>query len=303
MAAITRQNFPQALLPFVGDWIGQDYDSQDTVYNKVFNIFNMDHAFQQDVQNYGAGLMQEVGEQSPFQFDTMAQTWIYTYRALKYLTGFLISYEEMKDSKYMDITKLRSKETRKAVDATRETLASYVINNAFNSNVVYGDGVALISNAHPIGIGANQSNRPTNYVDLSESALEQAEIDIQDIRDERGIRMQNKIKGLLVPKELKFEAHRILSSDLRVATADNDANALKDLGIYGKTVVWNYLTDPDAWFVLLERDKGLRYGIREKLVTDSDNDFLTKAARFSAMIREVAGASDALRAIYGSQGA
>lgn len=303
MAAITRQNFPQALLPFVGDWIGQDYEGKDTIYNKVFNIFNMDHAFHQDVQNYGAGLMQQVGEQSPFDFDTMAQTWTYTYTALKYMTGFLISYEEMKDSKYMDITKLRSKETRLVVDATRETLASRILNLAFDSGTTYGDGKSLIASDHPIGIGPSQSNRPVTYVDLSEAALEQAEIDISDIRNERNIRINRKIKSLLVPKELKYEAHRILHSDQRVSTADNDTNALKDKKAFPEVVVWNYLSDSDAWFVLLECSKGLRYGIREKLVTDSDNDFLTKAARFSAMMRECAGASDTLRSIYGSQGA
>lgn len=302
MSAILRQNFPQSLLPFVGDWIGQDYKSKDTLYNKIFKVFNMDHAYHTDFMNYGAGVLRQVGENQPFDFDTMAQTWKYTYEALQYMTGFLISYRAMKDDKYLDLAKLRSKETRIAMDATREVLASYVINNAFNSSVTYGDGKTLISADHPIGIGPNQSNRPTNYVDFSEAAIEQANVDIAAIRNERGIRMQLKIKSLLIPQELEFEAHRVLKSDLRVDTPNNDTNAVKDLKIVPTIHVWNYLTDSDAWFLLLENEFGLRYGVREKPVFDSDNDFLTKAARFSVMMNECAGASDTLRSIYGSQG-
>lgn len=304
MAAIVRQNFPAALLPFVGEWIGQDYKSQDTVYNKIFKVFDMDHAFHQDIQNYGAGPLRETGEQDPVQYDTMAQTWNYFYRALKFTNGFMISYEEMKDTKYMDITELKSKELRKGVDVTREILASTVLNNAFSSGTTYGDGVALISSAHPIGIGANQSNRPTTYVDISEAALEQASIDTKDIRNERGLRMDLKIKGLLIPKELEFETHRILKSTKRYDTANNDANAMNDKSTYGKEpIVWNYLSDPDAWFVLYECDHGLKYGVREKLKISSDNDFATDAALFKAVMRECVGASDTLRSIYGSQGA
>ena len=136
-----------------GDWIGQDYEGKDVKYNKVFKVFQMDHAYHTDFQNYGAGLMQQVGENQPFQFDTMAQTWKYTYEALQYMTGFLISYRAMKDDKYLDLAKLRSKETRLVMDATREVLASNVINNAFSASYTYGDGVAIISNAHRREIG------------------------------------------------------------------------------------------------------------------------------------------------------
>ena len=303
MSAILRQNFPQSLLPFVGDWIGQDYEGKDLLYNKVFKVFQMDHAYHTDFMNYGAGLMQQVGENQPFNFDTMAQTWKYQYEALQYMTGFLISYRAMKDDKYLDLAELRSKETRLVMDATREVLASNILNNAFNSNVTYGDGQPLVSTAHPIGSGPAQSNRPTSYVDLSEAALEQAKVDIAAIKNERGIRIKRKIKSLLLPEELEFEAHRILKSPGQVYTADRNANALHDLKTIPEVLVWNYLTDPDAWYILLECPYGLRYGVREKPVFDSDNDFMTKSARFSVMMNECAGASDTLRSVYASQGA
>lgn len=303
MAAIVRANFPQALLPFVGDWAGQAFKEQEPVYAKVFETFNMDHAYQTDVMNYGASLMAQVGENQPFEFDTMAQTWQYTYTALKYVSGFLISEEEQEDSKHMDITKLRTKETTKAINATRETIASTILNNAFSSSYTYGDSVALISNAHVIGRGPNQSNRPSAYTDLSETALEQAIIDIKDIRDETGIRMQLKVKKLLVPKESVFEAHRILKSTLQYNTAENNANALADMNLIPEILSWNYLTDTDAWFLLLDSPFGLRYGVRRKQKLEGDNDFLTSAARFKFSFREVAGATNTLRCIYGSQGA
>lgn len=304
MSAIIRQNFPQALLPFIGKFIGLKYEDKDSVYDKVFNVFKMDHAFEQDVQNYGAGLMNLTGEQDPIQFDTMAQTWIYTYTAVKYSTGFVISMEEMDDSKYLDIAKLRANEVAKSAKITTETICATVINNATNNAVTYGDGVSLLSPSHPIGIGPNLSNMPVNPVDLCEAALEQASIDISDYRNERNLRMEQKIKGLLLPKELRFESHRILKSDGRPYTADNDTNALKDLDVFSKDpIIWNYLNSPTAWYVLLENENGLKFGEREKLKLDADNDFVTKAARFSAIMRCVAGASDTYRAIYGTPGA
>jgi hypothetical protein len=302
MAAIVRANFPQSLLPFVGKWAGEAFKNQDTVYDKIFEVFAMDTAFEQDVMSAGSSIMPALGENQAVQFDTLNQHWTYWYTAYKCSSGFIISEEALDDSKYHKLGEFRTKETTKAINVTKETLAANVLNLAFSSSLTYGDGKALIDNAHPIYRGANISNRPSSYVDLSETALEQAVIDIKDIRDETGNRMQLKIEKLIVPKESVFEAHRILKSTLQYNTAENNANALKDMGLIPEILSWNYLTDADAWFLQLDAPEGLKWGNRGKTKIKEDNDFATSANRYKFSFRFAVGATNSARCIYGSQG-
>ncbi len=302
MSAIIRSNFPQSLLPFVGTWAGEAFKEQETIYDKIYEVFSMDTAYEQDVMSAGSGIMPSLGENQAVSFDTLNQHWTYWYTAYKYGSGFIISDEALDDSKYHELGKFRTKEQTKSINITKETLAANVLNLAFSSTLTYGDGKALIASDHPIYRGANISNRPASYTDLAETSLEQAVIDIKDIRDETGNRMQLKIKQLIVPKDLVFEAHRILKSTLQYNTAENNANALKDMGLIPKVQDWNYLSDSDAWYLQLDTAHGLRWGNRGKTKIKEDNHFDNDAHRYKFTFRAAVGATNSARCIYGSQG-
>lgn len=302
--AILSTNFPKGWLPFVGSWAAEAYKEQAKKYPEVFKEFNMTHRFEEDVMSYGAGLANIVGENEPFTMDRMGQAWSYIYRAYKYVNGFQISEEAIEDEKHHNLAKFRTKETAKSLNATVETVAADLINNAFDSGTTYGDGQPLISSSHFLSKSSETvANRPTNYSSMSETAIEQMWIDTQDYRDEANVRISAPIKALLIPTALHFEVARILESTKRFNTANNDANVLKDEGIIPKVICWNYLSDANAYFALLECEHGLKLGWRYKQKSSTDNDIHTGSMIFKFQTKFSVGVTDAYRAVYGSQGA
>ena len=185
---------------------------------------------------------------------------------------------------------------------TKEIIGANIYNRATSGSFLGGDGVALLSTAHPNVSGGTFSNRIAVDADLSEAALEQATIDIAGFRDDRGLLIAAKPQKLVIPYQLQFEAQRILNADGRVGTDLNDPNAIKQMGMFNNIVVNHYLTDPDAWFILTDVADGLKYFERRGDAFEMDNDFDTENAKFKATARYSFGWSDP-RAIYGSPGA
>jgi hypothetical protein len=178
-----------------------------------------------------------------------------------------------------------------------------VLNQAFNTTVTYGDGVSLCSTAHPLISGGTNSNRPATAADLNETSLENAVIQIAGWTDERGLLIAAKPKKLIVPPNLMFVATRLLETELRVGTTDNDVNALKNNGSIPQGYTVNhYLTDTNAWFLSTDVPNGLKHFVRMPLDTKMDGDFDTGNVRYKARERYSFGVSDPL-GIFGSPGA
>jgi hypothetical protein len=217
--------------------------------------------------------------------------------------GFSITEEAMEDNLYDSLSARYTKALARAMAYTKQVKGASVLNNAFNGAVTYGDGVTLCSTSHPLVSGGTNSNRPTVAADLNETSLEAAVIQIAGWTDERGLLIAAKPRKLVVPPALQFVAERLLKTELRVATADNDINALKSMGSIPEGFTVNhYLTDTNAWFLLTDVPNGLKHFVRTPMQTSMDADFDTGNSRYKARERYSFGVSDPL-GIFGSPGA
>jgi phage major head subunit gpT-like protein len=217
--------------------------------------------------------------------------------------GFSITEEAMEDNLYDSLSSRYTKALARAMAYTKQVKAAAILNNGFSSAVTYGDGQALFSTAHPLVSGGTNSNRPSTAADLNETSLEAAVIQIAGWTDERGLLIAAKPRKLVVPPALQFVATRLLETELRVATADNDVNALKSMNSIPEGFTINhYLTDTNAWFLLTDVPNGLKHFVRTPMQTGMDADFDTGNARYKARERYSFGVSDPLGA-YGSPGA
>jgi phage major head subunit gpT-like protein len=217
--------------------------------------------------------------------------------------GFSITEEAMEDNLYDSLSSRYTKALARAMAYTKQVKAAAILNQGFSSAVTYGDGQALFSTAHPLVSGGTNSNRPATAADLNETSLEAAVIQIAAWTDERGLLIAAKPRKLVVPPALQFVATRLLETELRVATADNDVNALKSMNSIPEGFTINhYLTDTNAWFLLTDVPNGLKHFVRTPMQTGMDADFDTGNARYKARERYSFGVSDPLGA-YGSPGA
>jgi phage major head subunit gpT-like protein len=219
--------------------------------------------------------------------------------------GFSITEEAVEDNLYDSLSTRYTKALARAMAYTKQVKAAAILNTAFtgSGNPTYGDGQVLCSTAHPLVSGGTNSNRPTTGADLNETSLEAAVIQIAAWTDERGLLIAAKPSKLVIPPALQFVATRLLETELRVGTADNDLNALKNNGsIPGGYTVNNYLTDTNAWFLMTDVPNGLKHFVRTPMQTSMDADFDTGNARYKARERYSFGVSDPL-GIFGSPGA
>jgi phage major head subunit gpT-like protein len=217
--------------------------------------------------------------------------------------GFSLTEEAIEDNLYDSLSSRYTKALARAMAYTKQVKAASVLNNGFSSAVTYGDGVSLFSTAHPLVSGGTNSNRPAVAADLNETSLEAAVIQIAGWTDERGLLIAAKPRKLVVPPSLMFVATRLLETELRVATADNDVNALKSMGSIPEGYTVNhFLTDTNAWFLTTDVPNGLKHFVRTPLQTSMDADFDTGNARYKSRERYSFGVSDPL-GIYGSPGA
>tara|TARA_R110002167_G_scaffold40860_1_gene125133 strand:- start:3221 stop:3874 length:654 start_codon:yes stop_codon:yes gene_type:complete len=216
--------------------------------------------------------------------------------------GFAITEEAMEDNLYDSLSARYTKALARAMAHTKQVKAVVPLNTGFDT-YQSGDGVTLFSTAHPLVGGGTNSNRPSTHVDLNETSLEAAVIQIGKWTDERGLMIAARPQTLVIPPDLQFVAQRVMKSELRPGTADNDVNAVRTMGVVpGGTVVNHYLTDTDGWFLLTDIPNGMKHFNRVALETSMDGDFDTGNVRYKARERYSFGVSDPL-GIWGTSGA
>jgi len=299
---ITSSSFAKALWPGVNAWYGKSYKDYPEEWSQLFEKNTSRKAYEEDVGISSFGLANAKSEGAPIQYDSDRQGYTSRYNHVVYALGFIITREIYEDDQYDVVGKRKANALARSMRQTKEIIGANVFNRATTSGYTGGDGVTLLSAAHPNVAGGTFSNKPSTDADLSEAALEQANIDIADLRDDRGLLIAAKPKKLVIAPSNMFEAKRILGSDGRVATTNNDLNALKTMGIIPEVVVNHYLTDSDAWFVLTDVNDGLKYFERRGDAFEMDNDFDTENAKFKATARYSFGWTDP-RGVYGSMGA
>ena len=297
--AITSGAFAKALWPGVNKWYGDSYAEHAVEYTELFDTETSRKAFEETMSVSGLGLASVKPQGSSVAYDTAQQGFLTRFNHVVYGLGFVITREMVEDDLYDVIGKQRASALAFSMRQTKEIVAANVYNRAFNGSYTSGDGVSMIASNHPNVAGGTYSN--IQSADLSEASLEQACIDIMKYENDRGLKIAVMPEKLIVPVDLVFEAERILKTEQRVGTADNDLNALKRMGKFPKGIVANhYLTDTDAWFVRTNV-KGLKHFERRADDFTMDNDFDTDNAKYKATGRYSFGWDDP-RSIYGSAG-
>jgi S-adenosylmethionine/arginine decarboxylase-like enzyme len=299
MGVITSGSFAKALWPGVNAWYGKSYNDYATEWDKLFDKNTSSKAYEEDVGLSSLGLAAVKAEGAPISYDSERQGFTTRYNHVVYALGFIITREAYEDDQYDVVGKKKANALARSMRQTKEIVAANVYNRATTSGYTGGDGIVLLSASHVNVAGGTYSN--IQSADLSEAALEQAFIDIEGFTDDRGLIIAAKPKSLIIPRQLRFEANRILKSDGRVGTDNNDTNALKDSGLFTNIVVNHYLTDADAWFIRTDVPDGMKYFERRGDAFEMDNDFDTENAKFKATGRYSFGWSDP-RGLYGSMG-
>lgn len=300
---MTTGTFPKLLVPGINQLFGIDYAKLPKIREMLFDLRTSDKYFEEDVELHGIGVASVKNEGGAIAFDSMGQGLIQRYTHLTYGKGMTITKESVEDNQYQSHIARMAPELAKSLNEAMETEAANILNRAFNTTYTFADGQPLCDTDKVVsGTGGTYQNRLTTFADLSETALEQAVIDIHGLVAADGLRMDVNPVCLIVPKEEQFNALRILKTDGRVQTADNDLNALKTMGMIPKIVMWRYLTDVDAWFIKTDVKDGLVFMNRRAPAVDSDNEFTTDNMLFKATARFSVGSSNQ-RGIYGSQGA
>lgn len=301
--AISRAQLFKELLPGLNALFGLEYQQYDEEHGMVFSQENSDRSFEEEQKLSGFGSAPVKREGAAIEYDTAQEAWTARYTHETIAMGFAITEEAIEDNLYDQLAGRYTKALARAMAYTKQVKAAAVLNNAFNSSFTGGDGKELLATDHPLVSGGTNANEPSVATDLNETALENAVIDIAAWVDERGLLIAARPKKLIIPPALQWTATRLLETEGRVGTADNDINALKNNGaIPGGYGVMHFLTDPDAWFLTTDIPNGLKHFVRAPLKTDMDVDFDTGNARYKARERYSFGWSDPL-AMYGSPGA
>jgi hypothetical protein len=305
MGAINTGNFAKFLWPGAKAIYGTHYDKLPTQYSDVFAKTTSDKAYEEYLGYSGFGLAPVKPEGSPISYDTAQQGFTVRLTNVSYGLGFIITWEMYDDNQYETPLNQRARALAFSMKQTKEIVAANVLNRATSGSYLGGDGKSLLATDHPYPTGGSWSNKLATAADLSEAALEQAAIQAMDFRDARGLRVAFALRKLVIPKELKFEAARILKSVQQSGTANNDINALREMNVFPEgVVVNNFLTDTDQWFALttLDPQEGLIYQERKADAFDMDSDSDTKNAKYMATARYAFGWIDP-RCLVGSEGA
>lgn len=303
MAIINTGSFSKALWPGVNAWYGKAYDEYPVEWTDLFDKFTSRKGFEEDVGISSFGLAQVKPEGQSVAYDTETQGFITRYTHVSYGNGFIVTKEAFEDDQYDVIAERRARGLAFSMRQTKELVAANIYNRAFNSSYVGGDGSAMCVSNHSNVAGGTWSNIPAVTSNLSEAALEQAVIDIARFKNDRGLTIQVVPQSLHLPPELMFTAERILKSQYRVGTANNDINALVSMGKFPKGIKPNhYFSSTTAWFLRTNSPDGLKYFERRSDAFTEDNDFDTENAKFKATARYSFYWTDP-RQIYGSAGA
>jgi hypothetical protein len=301
MAIISTGNHPKALWPGVYSWFGAKYDEHEAQYPKLFDMKSSSKNYEELVQHTGFGLAPVKPEGSATAYDAHQQGYTARGTNVAYSLGYIVTREELADNLYKEVSFRRAGSLAFSMAQTRENVGANVYNRVVNASYLGGDGVALGSTAHP-SVSGDQSNILATAADLSEASLEDLTIQIMDAVDPKGLKISLRPKCLVIPTALVYDANRILKSNLRVSTADNDTNALKLLGAIPEIVVNNYLTDADQWFIRTNAPDSLCWFDREAVQFTKDEDFDTDNAKAKGYMRFVPFWGD-WRGLYSSEGA
>lgn len=302
--AISRAQLLKELLPGLNALFGLEYAKYGDETIAIFETESSDRSFEEETKLSGFSAAPVKGEGSAIEYDNAQEAWTARYTHETIAMGFSLTEEAIEDNLYDSLSSRYTKALARAMAYTKQVKGASVLNNAFSgSGVTYGDGKTLCATDHPLVSGGTNSNRPTVGTDLNETSLEAAVIQIAAWTDERGLLIAAKPKKLIIPPALQFVATRLLDTELRVGTADNDINALRNnSSVPGGYAVNNYLTDTNAWFLMTDVPNGLKHFVRSPMQTSMDADFDTGNSRYKARERYSFGVSDAL-GIFGSPGA
>ena len=301
--AISRSQLLKELLPGLNALFGLEYKKYGEEHKEIFETETSERSFEEETKLSGFGAAPVKGEGAAIAYDNAQEAWTARYTHETIAMGFAITEEAMEDNLYDSLASRYTKALARGMAYTKQVKAAAILNNGFTAGVTYGDGQTLFSTSHPLVSGGTNSNRPTNGTDLNETSLENAVIQIAAWTDERGLLIAAKPRKLVVPPALQFVATRLLETDLRVATADNDINALRNNGSIPEGYTVNhFLTDTNAWFLLTDVPNGLKHFVRSPMGTSMEGDFDTGNVRYKARERYSFGVSDPLGA-YGSPGA
>lgn len=298
--AMNRANFAKMLEPGLNTLFGLEYDSYPAEYEAVFESNTSQKAFEEDVLLAGFGNAPTKSEGSAVSYDAASQQWTARYQHETIALAFSITEEAEEDGQYGSIASRYTKALARSMASTKEIKAANILNTATTANG--GDGAPLLSAAHPTQAG-NQSNILATPADLSEVSLEAILIQIADMKDDRGLRVAAQGTQLVIPTAYTFVAERLLESQLRTATADNDINAIRQGGYLPQGYhIMRRLTDSDQWFVQTDIPDGLKMFQRSPMKKGMEGDFETGNVRYKVRERYSFGATD-WRGIFGSQGA
>ena len=300
--AISRAQLAKELEPGLNALFGMEYTRYENEHAEIYTEETSDRAFEEEVMLAGFGTAPTKQEGSAISFDDAQETFTARYTHETIALAFSITEEAIEDNLYDRLAARYTRALARSMANTKQIKAAAILNNAFSTSSPIGDGAALCSTSHP-SVSGNQRNILSVASALNETSLEQSLIDIAGLTDERGLKIAVRGMKLVIPKELQFVAERVINSNLRSGTSDNDANAIKNMGMLPEGAVVNhYLTDTDAFFILTDAPNGFKYFNRSPIKTAMEGDFDTGNMRFKARERYSFGVSD-WRAVFATPGA
>ena len=299
---ISRMQLVKELEPGLNALFGLEYDRYENQNAEIFETESSDRAFEEEVMLGGFANAAVKPEGQGIVYDDAQETYTARYTNETIALAFSLTEEAVEDNLYDKLSTRYTKALARSMANTKQVKASNILNRGFNSSYLGGDDKELLATDHPT-LSGNQKNELTTAADLNETSLEQALIDIADMKDERGLKIALRGMKLIIPVNLQFNVERLLKSPGRPATADNDINAVKSMGMIPQGyVVNNFLTDTDAWFIKTDAPNGMKHFVRAPIRTAMEGDFDTGNVRYKARERYSFGWSD-WRGIFGSPGA
>ena len=301
--AISRAQLAKELEPGLNALFGMEYDRYENEHAEIFDTESSDRAFEEEVLIVGFGNASGKQEGQGVQFDSASEGFTARYTHETVALAFALTEEAVEDNLYDRLGARYTKALARSMAHTKQVKAANVLNNAFSSSYTGGDGVSLINTAHPLANGGSLANRATTMSDLNETSLENALISISTFVDDRDMILALRGLKLIVPPQLQFVADRLLETPGRVNTADNDINAVRNMGLLPEGYAVNhFLTDTDAWFIKTDCPDGFKHFERTPISTSMEGDFDTGNVRYKARERYSFGFSNP-RCVFGSQGA
>jgi len=300
--AISRAQLLKELLPGLNALFGLEYARYGEEHKEIYDTETSERSFEEETKLSGFSAAPVKNEGSAIAYDNAQEAFTARYTHVTIAQGFSLTEEAIEDNLYDSLSARYTKALARSMAYTKQVRAASVLNGGFTTSVG-GDGQPLFSTAHPLVSGGTNSNTPATQADLNETSLEAAVIQISLWTDERGLLIAARPKKLIVPPSLQFVATRLLETELRVGTADNDINAIKNNGSIPEGYTINhYLTDTNAWFLTTDVPNGMKHFVRTPLQNSMDGDFDTGNVRYKARERYSFGFSDPL-GMFGSSGA